>query len=463
MRRLIILLIILMSLVGCTNSTKPKKGTISGTVFLFDDRSEQKGFVDPTGINVQIYSSAPVDTSLIRIIGDFPGLGVVANQHTEFDHRYYNPIAQVQTDGNGRFKFEGITEGLYNIVAEKEGWGWIYSIGVRINENCELTLYPETIIPSYTNEIIEMLSDHHYLVNDNSLVGGLTLNDNVWLRMGASNSLTVNGPISKPSEGYFYICADDPQATMPASVNINGPGSHNLNNVVVRGINNGMRFANSEVHLTESRFDKCQSALELSACSGDITHSVFTGIHGSGQAIGAYSSSQIFTHNLIKSYSMAISLRMESSASCEDSYLDAVICIEITTGSTAGIRYNEMRAQTRAVSTEGPQTFQVSYSNISGSTCFFIGSPVLSDLNKVNYNNLRSGTLYAFANRANPALRDYQFDFRNNHYLGLSDIGLIPQMITDQNDETDPRFNRFYINYLPLQTSRVSQAGIRND
>lgn len=463
MRRLIILLIVLSSLVGCTNSTKPKKGTISGTVFLFDDRSEQKGFVDPTGINVQIYSSAPVDTSLIRIIGDFPGLGVVANQHTEFDHRYYNPIAQVQTDGNGRFKFEGITEGLYNIVAEKEGWGWIYSIGVRINENCELTLYPETIIPSYTNEIIEMLSDHHYLVNDNSLVGGLTLNDNVWLRMGASNSLTVNGPISKPSEGYFYICADDPQATMPASVNINGPGSYNLNNIVVRSINNGLRFANAEVHLTESRFDKCQSALELSACSGDITHSVFTGIQGSGQGLGVYSSEFAVLNNVFSSYVLAISLRALSSSLCENNYISSVTGIEITTDSDAVVKHNDIVASYRGIDTAGPQIINITYNNVSSSVCFFLGAPVMSELNKINHNNLYSENLYAFANRTNPALRDYQYDFKNNHYLGNSDIESIPQMITDQNDETDPRFNRFYINYLPLQTSRVSQAGIRND
>ena len=47
------------------------------------------------------------------------------SQETEFDHRQHKPIAFTTSNSNGDWNFEGIKLNDFNIVLEKQGFGWI--------------------------------------------------------------------------------------------------------------------------------------------------------------------------------------------------------------------------------------------------------------------------------------------------------------------------------------------------
>jgi len=49
----------------------------------------------------------------------------------EFEHRLSKPIYQTQTKADGSYRLEGIEEGVYNLVAIREGYDWKYLFAVE--------------------------------------------------------------------------------------------------------------------------------------------------------------------------------------------------------------------------------------------------------------------------------------------------------------------------------------------
>lgn len=110
------------------NSTKPETVTFSGTVTL-------KGRTDHSGVKVSLYKPVELDTALLRINQQYPNIGVQISQETEFDHREHTPLYTTTTDASGNWKIENVTPGEYNVVAEKDSFGWRYVYNIQSNQN----------------------------------------------------------------------------------------------------------------------------------------------------------------------------------------------------------------------------------------------------------------------------------------------------------------------------------------
>ena len=126
-----LLLCILFSclLVLCSkDSTKPEMVTFSGTVTL-------EGKTDYNGVTVSLYQPVVLDTALVRINQQYPNIGVQISQETEFDHREHSPLYSTNTDASGHWKIEEVTPGTYNVVAEKDSFGWRYRYNSEGGQN----------------------------------------------------------------------------------------------------------------------------------------------------------------------------------------------------------------------------------------------------------------------------------------------------------------------------------------
>ncbi len=114
-------------LISCSkNSTQPETVTFSGTVTL-------EGRTDHSGVKVSLYRPVELDTALVRINQQYPQIGVQISQETEFDHREHTPLYTTTTDASGHWQINGVTAGTYNIVAEKDSFGWRYVYSIQSN------------------------------------------------------------------------------------------------------------------------------------------------------------------------------------------------------------------------------------------------------------------------------------------------------------------------------------------
>ncbi len=81
-------------MMSCSSSTKPKSGSLSGRVILVNDTDDPSlDPVDFSGVTIALYELAVLDTTLVRIIYEYPDLGVPVSQLTQFDHRTH-PLLQ---------------------------------------------------------------------------------------------------------------------------------------------------------------------------------------------------------------------------------------------------------------------------------------------------------------------------------------------------------------------------------
>lgn len=209
----VIMLLSLLLMISCQTTTKPKTGSISGSVILVNDTGDQA--YDPndfSGVSIALYDVAELDTSLVRINNEYPQIGVQICQETEFDHRDYNPIKTVSSDETGNFRFDSTPNGTYNLVFMSEVWGvrYEYNVEVASNESTnvgDIELYPVTDMSS-TVENITFKSFHHYIVShDVSVTGNAVFEPNALISIGYACNLRFFGSVlttesSDPSQAW---------------------------------------------------------------------------------------------------------------------------------------------------------------------------------------------------------------------------------------------------------------------
>jgi len=127
--RVVFLLLVVCLLVGCA-SDPSATASLTGTISIL-------GTDDYSGVTVALYSPAYLDTTLVRINQEYPHIGVIINQETEFDHRLQSPMTYTQTDAAGNYRLNNIKPGKYNLAFLREGVSlkYIYEISLVEGEN----------------------------------------------------------------------------------------------------------------------------------------------------------------------------------------------------------------------------------------------------------------------------------------------------------------------------------------
>jgi len=200
-------------LVSCGSPTENPKGSLTGVVQL-------EGETDHSGIVLAVYELAYLDTANVRINQTYPHIGVIINQHTEFDHRLQSPVKFTQTEADGSFELKNISTGQYNVVAIKDGWGFKYINEIEIGEgDNELSdqpeLYEETIISGFfENQNNYFLTDHHYIIEDDTELlpnQYLEIKPGAIVRITPGKDLLIHGTLKAQSEenNMFWVTSND--------------------------------------------------------------------------------------------------------------------------------------------------------------------------------------------------------------------------------------------------------------
>lgn len=287
-------IILSLFIAGCTKSTSPKTGSLSGRVILVNDTGDTSlDPVDFSGVTVALYELAVLDTTIVRINQEYPLIGVQISQETEFDHRNYNPISVVQTDATGNFQFRKIPHGIYNLLAFKEGWGYKYLYSVVIDNevnsisiyreerqdysrNNDLVLHPARMLPSFIDYPLTLREGRVYIVSQNTNVfSQVVVEPYSKLLIAANTKIDFHSSISTPTDGSTWlITVSDGIYSTEKKVEIASfdqvgfylQESLNLHGMIFEHSLNGVKLDSPQSHIEKCVIRKNQNHAIL--CSG---------------------------------------------------------------------------------------------------------------------------------------------------------------------------------------------------
>ena len=205
--------LLILTISNCSDSTEVSKGSLSGIIHLENQ-------TDHSNIIIALYDLAVLDPDIVSINQEYPHIGVIINQHTEFDHRLQDPVKYIETDAEGYFEIKKIPTGMYNIVALKDSFGfkYIYEFEIEKDDNemtQQITLYPETTFSGYFQETsTTFYTDHHYIIEDDTALlpnQSLTIEPGAVIRINPGVDLTIHGTLTTQGEeiNMFWITSND--------------------------------------------------------------------------------------------------------------------------------------------------------------------------------------------------------------------------------------------------------------
>jgi hypothetical protein len=275
-----VLLLSLFIVSACNSSTSPQKGSLTGTVELVND-SQDGDFnsFDLAGILVAIYEPTALDTMIQRINQDYPSIGVDVDQKTEFDHRRSTPFAFTSTNSDGSFCINDIPFGNYNVVFIKQGWAihYEYMVGIEggSNEIGDIVMFPRRLLSGVIDDDYTFHADRIYFAEGEcSILGDAIIEGGSKIYIQPGGSINFYGDVichHTDSEVRYWTVSSDYGIYTDHKIDnfseyyadkltFKGPIS-SLKGGVIRQINNGCAFENTNASVEDIRINEIYNAI----------------------------------------------------------------------------------------------------------------------------------------------------------------------------------------------------------
>lgn len=496
-------------IISCTTSPL-SHASLSGTCALINDSGNpSKNPIDYSGIGVSLYSLVELDTTISRINNQYPQIGVQINQHTDFDHREQTIVYSTETKADGSFMFSNIEQGKYNLVFEKEGWGWryIYEINISAGENklrdlidkCvlnkqtsamkdafyDISLFPEISIPEdinqYFSQNLIVNPFHHLVIKEDAIFlpsSYLELKPNSTCRINPTKTLKIYGDINfngtenqmisftvnsnvlknesynqlNPNNLFNYIEIDIPENTTEISwfkLNYTNNGlitkTHKISSSIFCNGFNGLE-TNEELYIESSFFYNLKKGLILKNDTS-IENII---LNNCFEAIGIIENNSIIENSyLLNSFYGVRPFRSEASIIQNCDFLNNSFAISLCASNT-NIKFNNFYTQKRMAIDMNRNYVQGTISLFCNPTIsynnFYINSFTVSGMGFNKYYDLPPGTCFGSGINTNVSLL--------NNYWKVNDID---SSIIDNEEYNDcPE-----IYFTPI-FNPISNAGISN-
>jgi hypothetical protein len=406
---------------ACSSSTgeDDNKVTFSGAVTL-------EGQSDHSGITVRLYKPVDLDTALLRINQQYPGIGVAISQETEFDHRGHEPIATTITNSAGFWEVKA-DDGEYNIVAAKEGWGWKYEYSVNDNSTDILLKNIVILEGEYFNNI-DIEAGSFVEINENVRIyesGSLIVNTPVTFVFKNNSRVTLNGVITLNNGLYTHIFNDISSVNNNTDIiRINSNQETTLDKLIFFDVNNGIYISGSNrVVLSNSVFHNSRNCVEVfNTDSALINNTLF---NMCDYAATVTSSNSVFQKNIVTKF--------EADGYLAVSANNAVIQQNVFSAGNNGINLNPGLSGVASdlYVTENDFFDNVTHIKISGG------------LVRANYNNF----LHSSANCVTTPIASGVFDFSFNFWNVLFDFEIEQRILhsVDNNQNATVNFENFLL------------------
>ena len=478
-------LLLIISCKSCT--TSPEQGDLSGTVLLELEE-------DNSGITIGVYHLAELDPKIVEINNEYdhPLIGVIINQHTEFDHRFGNLIKSTTTNASGHFNINDIPTGKYNVVAIKDSFGFKYMYEINVskgdNELSEnIALYEEHHLnqEDITEDWI-FQTDHHYIIGseeENSINfapdTNLEIQPGAVVRINPEVDLTIHGTLTAQGEenNMFWVTSNDGFSQDPIPNTLNRDEVelyHRMELTENCNIKNDLiewgkwDWANTGLYNETDGFSISYCIFRNSVCGFHSNTSTSTTVNNLlCENIYNESSAGIYFEqvedgkiekNIVSDCENGIKIKNESNSLIKNNYItNRNTGIDISYSSSAEIHNNEIyECENGIYICEFSEA--IIYNNFLEST----NSIVMNDLDYefcINYNNLN------FLNFSFQMLTDCNRDIDavNNYFFTIYETE-IQESIFDKND-VEPSQQQYYgeVIFEPFLTEEYPYAGIQQN
>jgi parallel beta-helix repeat protein len=257
--------------------------TFSGIVTL-------EGETDHSGVTISLYKPVELDTALVRINEQYPNIGVKISQQTEFDHRDHEPAYVTLSQSDGSWIIDGISPGDYNVVAEKDSFGWAYQFESNDNSNTnlpELTLYKSIYITGNIFEDIILMENQSLIITNNTVLTDqykIQFSKNNKLLFARGTKLEVYGLLQfdELSENYHLISSIDPNAK-GSGLFIKNEGQV-LSNIVFSYLNNAVftDALSANLEIKNCLLHDCDIGLYLNSSNSKLSNVTINYINDTG-------------------------------------------------------------------------------------------------------------------------------------------------------------------------------------
>jgi hypothetical protein len=447
---------LLMFMFSC-HCNEPKVGTITGNVVLYNDTDSTKGEVtDFSGITVALYAPATIDTVLARLTTEYPQLGVLAAQQTEFEHSKQTPLYSTTTNAAGHYELKSVPEGEYNIVFSRNGFGWNYQYNVEINSVVNDTLYAETILDPVTNENLHLKRKHHYIVATSLWVQNLVVEANSWIRFQNESELTVLSSIQTPASEYAYFTSDN--ATQQGKLVINSISNAELKHLVFRRLSEAVKAVNASLSVHHVRF--CDNIVGIISGTSALTiaNVTFSRNDAVNYLFETDSSTYTLESSIFLGSGIAVDSRNASTGTISHCFIRAQQCVYLDAYTDTRIQNCQLEANDYVIKSLQSNLIQITDNNIIGKFGVFIRFPVITESNYINGNNIYT-KYWALENSPNYHFeyQSYYFNAKNN-FFNVTTADEIDAKVFDLHDQ--PTWYLFNFDYTPFRIVANPTAGI---
>lgn len=487
---------------GCCNN-EDKLGTLSGIVELINDTGDpQADPVDFAGVTISLYELAELDTSVVRINQQHPYLGVIVQQEMYFDHRYQQPVLSVASAPDGSFTLNKITPGSYNLVAQKDGWGYAYQYSLEIleGENAlgkatlnnrilegvarsrsesgkdTITLYPERQLSGFgTSDLVFQAGRHYVVTDDFSIMPGaqVVFEPNTTIRINPHKELVLYSSLEcpAPGEGFFRVVSND-QTTVADTLtpfqrvriaDADLPQAQVFKGAIIRDSYSGIVSNAPGFTVSNCFISSRQTAVSIyNTIDNQIVNCVLCDGKNSsfGAAMNDGSPSATLRNNIIVNNSLGVLIRNSANVEVSNNYFAncSMGILNLMDGQTTAT-HNSFVNCGSALRNANRALMTIHYNEISADIGIsnerdYAGSAA-SGLTQItaNNNNLVCDTWAVYSKFVNHP--GYDLDCTNN-YWGTTNAQAIPQLIFDSNDYGGSAT----VYYQPYSSVRITSAGV---
>ncbi|GEM_PF-1867639 len=510
---LLLAAVFLFCFTGCSKTTSPKYGSLSGTVTLTNDTGNTAlNPVDYSGVTVALYHRATLDTTIVRINGRHTNIGVQISQRTEFDHRLQNAILTASTDGAGNFTLSRITPGTYNLVVFKAGWGvrYVYNVPVAEGQNTVpasrenpslqgnpsenrsgIVLYPVTELSGFVSENFVFQGSHNYLVTDNLTFTGSVVfspGTQVWVNPAKRISFYANITTPDTDEDFvlvttaygMYGTSQHTASSIQKFYNLDcttyaGFTNEQLSSVITTFTELGWNLKHSGLTVTNMIVRHMKTGLVFQQLTGVVvSHSNI--VSSIDPELGGISLSactnQTTSQLIVKDCTTGIRQHSSANVNVSNSYFynSSISDIDNIYETTGSITQCTFEKSARAIATSGRSTTNVQYCLINTT----VGLHNFHQLNwnqswfTANFNNFYCSNYAVISTAVFNTVQLIQMNASNN-YWGTANSSTIQQLIYDYYDlpAPDPVHPEYTIwaevVFSPYRTVPVSGAGVSSN
>jgi len=429
-----------------------------------------EGQSDHSGIIVAVYELAYLDTTIVRINNEYPHIGVIINQHTEFDHRFQSPVKFTETDIEGNFLIKKIPVGEYNIVALRDNFGfkYIYEIDIEKGDydlTQQVTLYEEQCLYGDIEDNWIFETDHHYIIgeegsNSTNFTPGtnLEIQPGAIIRIEPDNDLIIHGTISAQGEedNMFWVTSNEGFVETLEQNYIDSTNYYNnfelspysivVDDIIEWGkfdlANIGLLNQVNNLHMQNGIFRDSECGfysinVDSTFCSNlsskTITNESKAGIYFNQVSNG------LIEKNVIINCKIGIKTKNTSSPNIENNFLQNVSYnIWISWYSLPIIQYNEIRNE-NSIGIYDHRSYEVVQYNNFSNKIGIIYDECYPEIPEIHDNNFNC-SLYAIKIR-NTIYYTADIDAGSN-YFGTTNFIEINNLIWDKSDleENDPTY-----------------------